>query len=114
MYTAAVVRVLGKRLSPLEGHVLNVSETGIAVELDVQLTAGQAVTVEFQVAGLGTIRWAGQEGGEWPRFAAAAEVVRQDDAEDFAGGPYRIALRWLQLPTMAQAQIARFVAAHTG
>jgi c-di-GMP-binding flagellar brake protein YcgR len=91
--------------SPLEGHVLDLSETGMAVEVDSLIPVGQAVTVEFRVAGLG--RMIDQQ---WTEFVAAAVVVRHDELEDFPQGPYKIALRFARIGTMAQAQIARFVA----
>jgi c-di-GMP-binding flagellar brake protein YcgR len=105
MYTSAIVRVLAQRSEPLEGHVLDLSETGMAVQVDSLIPVGQAVTVEFRVAGLGRITH-----DQWAEFAVAAVVVRQDDLEDFPNGPYRIALRFVRIGTMAQAQIARFVA----
>jgi c-di-GMP-binding flagellar brake protein YcgR len=104
MYTSVTVRVLGKRGEPLEGHVLNLSETGMSVQLDEMMAAGQPLGVEFVVAGLGLFR-----NGTWPVFALAAEVIRVDDLEDFPMGPYRVALRFERVPTMVQAQIARFV-----
>jgi c-di-GMP-binding flagellar brake protein YcgR len=104
MYTSVTVRVLGKRGEPLEGHVLNLSETGMSVQLDEMMAAGQPLGVEFVVAGLGLFR-----NGTWPAFALAAEVIRVDDLEDFPMGPYRVALRFERVPTMVQAQIARFV-----
>ena len=105
MYTTAIVRVLAQPGSPLEGHVLDLSETGMAVEVDSLIPVGQAVTVEFRVVGLG--RMTNQQ---WTEFVAAAVVVRQDELEDFPQGPYKIALRFARIGTMAQAQIARFVA----
>ena len=107
MYTSAVVRVLASRQPPLEGHVVDLSETGIAVQVDEKIKPGSAVTVEFTVSGLGRAR-----GGQWPMFAAAAEVLRLDDVEDFPGGPYKTALRFIRLPSIVQAQIARYVMAH--
>jgi len=107
MYTQAVVRVLSQRGMPLEGHVLDLSETGLAVQVDEKIPVGQAVTVEFRVAGLGRV-----VADQWSEFAAAAIVVRQDDLEDFPDGPYKLALRFVRINTMAQAQIARFVATH--
>jgi c-di-GMP-binding flagellar brake protein YcgR len=109
MYTSAVLRVLSRKGEPIEGHVLNISETGMAVEVDSLVAVGQPVTVEFRVAGLGRII-----GGQWGEFAAAAEVVRVDDLEDFPQGPYRIALKFVRISTMAQAQIARYIATHPG
>ena len=109
MYSQAVVRLLGQRSVPLEGHVLDLSETGMAVQVDERIPVGQAVTVEFRVSGLGRVA---EE--QWSEFAAAAIVVRQDGVEDFPGGPYKIALRFVRIGTMAQAQIARFVATHPG
>jgi len=105
MYTRLNLRVLSRAGGPLEGHVLDISETGMSVQVDDQIPVGQPVTVEFTVAGLGRLR---QE--EWPSIAAAAEVVRIDDLADFPKGPYRTALRFVRISTMAQAQIARFVA----
>ncbi|MCL2646539.1 MAG: PilZ domain-containing protein [Phycisphaerales bacterium] len=105
MYTKLSLRVLSKAGGPLEGHVLDISETGMSVQIDDQVPVGQPVTVEFAIAGLGRLR---QE--EWPTIAAAAEVVRIDDLADFPQGPYRTALRFVRMSTMAQAQIARFVA----
>ena len=105
MYTRLSLRVLSKAGGPLEGHVLNISETGMSVQIDDQVPVGQPVTVEFTIAGLGRLR---QE--EWPTLAAAAEVVRIDDLADFPHGPYRTALRFVRISTMAQAQIARYVA----
>jgi hypothetical protein len=107
MYTSAIVRVLSQRGVPLEGHVVDLSETGMAVQVDSLIPVGQAVTVEFQVAGLGRLA-----GTEWTMYAVAAQVVRHDDLEDFPGGPYKIALRFVRIGTMAQGQIARFVATH--
>jgi hypothetical protein len=105
MYTSAIVRVLAQRGEPLEGHVVDLSETGMAVQVDSLIPVGQAVTVEFRVAGLGRIA-----DDQWTEFQAAAVVVRQDDVEDFPNGPYKMALRFVRIGTMAQAQIARFVA----
>jgi len=107
MYTSVMLRILSQRTSPIEGHVLDVSENGIAIEVDTLVPVGHVVTVEFQVAGIGHLR---RE--EWPEFAAAAEVVRHDDLDDFPQGPYKMALRFIKVSTMAQAQIARFVATH--
>jgi hypothetical protein len=104
MYSSAVVRVLSKRNGPLEGHVTNLSETGMVVSIDEKIGIGQPVTVEFQVAGLGR-----PKNEQWPVFPVAGEVVRVDDCEDFPGGPYCVALRFVRIPTMVQAAIARFV-----
>ena len=109
MYSSAVVRVLSRKGEPIEGHVLNLSENGMAVEVDSLIGVGQPVTVEFRVAGLGRV-----VGDQWSEFAAAAEVARIDDQEDFPAGPYRIALKFLRISTMSQAQIARYVATHPG
>ena len=109
MYSSVVVRVLSRKGAPIEGHVLNLSENGIAVEIDSQIAVGQAVTVEFRIAGLGRV-----VGDQWSEFAAAAEVARIDDLDDFPQGPYRIALKFVRISTMAQAQIARYVATHPG
>jgi c-di-GMP-binding flagellar brake protein YcgR len=105
MYTSAIVRILAQCGSPLEGHVLDLSETGMAVQIDSLIPVGQAVTVEFRVAGLGRVT-----DDQWTEFAVAAVVVRQDELDDFPNGPYKIALRFVRIGTMAQAQIARFVA----
>ena len=107
MYTTVVVRVLSRQTPPLDGHVIDLSETGIAVELDEKIKPGSAVTVEFSVSGLGRTR-----NGTWPTFAAAAEVLRLDNLEDFPGGPYKTALRFIRLPSIVQAQIARYVISH--
>lgn len=109
MYSLAIVRVLSQKGDPLEGHVIDLSETGMAVQLDSIVPVGQAVTVEFRVSGLGRIVHE-----EWAEFAAAAVVVRHDDMDDFPAGPYKTALRFVRIGTMAQAQIARFVATHPG
>ena len=53
MYTQAVVRVLSSKGPPLEGHILDLSETGMLVDLETRIPVGQAVTVEFRVSGLG-------------------------------------------------------------
>jgi hypothetical protein len=74
--------------------------------VDHKIKPGSAVTVEFSVSGLGRIR-----GNHWPTFAAAAEVLRLDNEEDFPGGPYRTALRFIRLPSIVQAQIARYILA---
>jgi len=105
MYTSVLLRNLSQRTAGIEGHVLDVCENGIAIEADFLVPVGQVVTVEFQVAGIGHLR---QQA--WPEFAAACEVVRHDDVEDFPQGPYKMALRFVKVSTMAQAQIARFVA----
>ncbi len=107
MYTSASVRVLARQDGAIEGHVINLSETGMVVEIDDLVGAGQAVTVEFSVAGLGRTR-----AGDWPTYAVAGEVVRIDDLDDFPKGPYRTAIRFVRIPTMAQAQIARFIVTH--
>lgn len=109
MYSWARVRVLAQRDSEIEAHVLDISETGMALEMDSLVPVGQPVTIEFRLSGLGRIR-----DGEWTEFAAAAEIVRHDQVDDFPGGPYKVAVRFVQMPTMAQAQIARFVATHPG
>ncbi len=103
MYTSLVVRPLARRQGPLEGHVVNLSETGMMAELDEILPIGQPVAVEFSVAGLGLFRHEA-----WPTFSLAAEVVRLDDFDDFPQGPYKVALRFERVPTMVQAQIVRF------
>jgi hypothetical protein len=107
MYTSAMLRVLSQRIEPIEAHVIDVSENGIAVEADTLVPVGQVVTVEFQIAGLGALR-----GDQWAQYAAAAQVVRHDHLDDFPHGPHRMALRFVQISTMTQAQIARFVATH--
>lgn len=107
MYTAASLRVLSRQDGPLDGHVVDLSETGMAVEIDEQLPVGTAVTVEFSVSGLGRQRSSSEE---WPTYAVAAEVMRIDGLDDFPFGPYRTALKFVRVPTMVQAQIARFVA----
>jgi hypothetical protein len=84
--------------------VVDLSETGLAVEVDERIGVGQPVTVEFSIAGLGRMR-----GEQWPTFAAAGEVVRIDNLDDFPQGPYRTAVRFVRIATMVQAQIARFV-----
>ena len=107
MYSAVVLRVLGARREPLEGHALNLSETGLAVEVDHRIPPGTPVAVEFTVAGLGRCR-----GAQWPVLVAAAEVVRDASQEDFPRGPYRVGLRFLRISSITQAQIARFVVGH--
>jgi len=109
MYSSAVVRVLSQKGLLIEGHVLDISENGIAVELDSLVAIGQAVTIEFRVSGLGRVAQ-----GEWSEFAAAGEVVRHENLDDFPGGPYKHAVRFVRMATMSQAQIARFVATHGG
>ena len=109
MYSSVVVRVLSRKTAPIEGHVINISENGIAVEIDSQIAVGQAVTLEFRIAGLGRVVT-----DQWSEFAVAAEVARIDDLDDFPQGPYRIALKFVRISTMAQAQIARYVATHPG
>jgi c-di-GMP-binding flagellar brake protein YcgR len=104
MYTAVTVRALARRGEPMEGHVLNLSETGMSVQLDDMLPVGQPLAVEFTVAGLGLFR-----NDTWPTFSLAAEVIRIDDLDDFPMGPYKIALRFERVPTIVQAQIARFI-----
>jgi c-di-GMP-binding flagellar brake protein YcgR len=109
MYTLAVIRVLSRKGEPMEGHILDLSETGMAVQVDSLIPVGQAVTIEFRVAGLGRIAH-----DEWTEFAAAAQVVRHDNLDDFPAGPYKTALRFVRIGTIPQAQIARFVATHPG
>jgi len=105
MYSFAIVRVLSQRAAPIEAYVLDISENGMAIEADTLVNVGEAITVEFRIAGVGQLR-----NEEWPEFAVAGVVVRHDDLDDFPQGPYRMALRFAQLPTMTQAQIARYVA----
>ena len=107
MYSAVVLRVLGARREPLDGHALNVSETGMAVEVDYKIQPGTPVAVEFTVSGLGRPR-----GKQWPVMVAAAEVVRDASQEDFPQGPYRVGLRFLRISSITQAQIARYVVSH--
>jgi c-di-GMP-binding flagellar brake protein YcgR len=109
MYTQAVVRVLSTKGPPLEGHLLDLSENGMRVDLDSRIAVGQAVTVEFRVAGMGRI-----VEGEWSQFVAAAVVVRENEEGDLPGGPYQLGLRFVRISTMAQGQIARFVATQPG
>jgi c-di-GMP-binding flagellar brake protein YcgR len=104
MYTEVKIRPLGKRMEPLAGHALNVSETGIAVELDQRLPIGEAVALTFTIAGMGRLHR-----DAWPTYTVAAEVVRQAEEEDFPAGPYRLGLRFDRMPTIIQAQIARYV-----
>ena len=107
MYTFASLRVLSRRDDPMEGHVINLSETGMIVEIDNLIAIGQPVTIEFTISGLGRLR-----GDAWPGYAVAAEVVRIDGVAEFPQGPYRVAVRFVRIPTMAQAQIARYIATH--
>jgi len=107
MYSTVVVRVLSEQSEPVDGHAVNMSESGLAVELDRLVPPGSPVTVEFSVSGLGRAR-----PDEWPVFVAAAEVLRHDDVDDFPGGPYKTALRFVRIPTIVQAQIARYIASH--
>jgi hypothetical protein len=79
----------------------------MVVEIDSLIPIGQAVTLEFQISGLGRVR-----DDMWPTFAVAGEVVRIDDLAEFPQGPYRVALRFVRIPTMTQAAIARYVATH--
>lgn len=109
MYSQVTVRVLNQKSEPIEGHALNVSESGLAAELDHLIPAGSPVTVEFAVAGLGRAR-----PQQWPTFVATAEVTRTQDVDDFPGGPYHTAFRFVRIPTIVQAQIARYVACHAG
>ena len=105
MYSTVTLRILADRKEPLEGHIRDLSESGMCVELDELVPIGAPVAIEFCLSGLGRFR-----GQEWPQFAATAEVTRHDDLDDFPQGPYKIALRFVKLPTMTQAQIARYVA----
>lgn len=107
-YTTVTLRRLGQRLMPLEGHVVNLCENGMSVQLDETIAIGTPVTVEFSIAGLGATRSAA-----WPVIAAAGEVIRldSDEAVDFPCGPYRMAIKFARLSTIAQAQIARFAIA---
>lgn len=105
MYTSAIVRILAQRENPIEGSVLDLSENGMAIDLDRLVPVGQAVAIEFRIAGLGAVR-----DGEWAEYTAVGEVLRHDDVDDFPGGPYRTAIRFGRIATMTQAQIARFVA----
>ena len=109
MYSFATVRMLGQRTGPIEGYVIDVSETGLALEVDTLIPVGQTVTVQFRIAGLGALRHE-----TWAEYAAAAEVVRHEDVDDFPSGPYRIGLRFVRVSTMTQAKIARFVATQPG
>lgn len=109
MYSSAVVRILNKKHKPIDGHVRNISETGLAVEMDDLVEEGSPVTVEFSVSGLGRER-----AQTWPTFAATAEVVRHQDVEDFPQGPYHTALRFVRISSITQAQIARYIAVYGG
>lgn len=107
MYSVVVVRVLNKRQEPLDGHALNISESGLAVQIDEIVPPGSPVTVEFSLAGLGRER-----AQSWPTFVATAEVVRNQEVEEFPGGPYHTALKFVRIPSIVQAQIARYIAVY--
>ena len=107
MYSVVVLRVLNKRQEPLEGHALDISESGLAVQIDELVPPGSPVTVEFSLAGLGRER-----AQSWPTFVATAEVVRNQDVEEFPNGPYHTALRFVRIPSIVQAQIARYIAVY--
>ena len=66
MYTRVTVRVLNEKSDPIDGHVLDLSEIGLAVEIDKLVPMGSPITIEFAVSGLGRLR-----GADWPTFAAA-------------------------------------------
>ncbi len=104
MYTCAIIRVLQERSEPCEGHILNISESGMAVEIDRGIELGQAVTIEFSVAGMGRLMHEC-----WPMFATTAEVTRCHQHPDFPNGPYTVGLRFLRITTMTQAQITRYI-----
>lgn len=104
MYTCAVIRVLNERSEPCEGHILNISESGMAVEIDRDVEIGAAVTVEFSVAGLGRLFHE-----HWPTFATTAEITRCFQPQDFPNGPYTVGLRFIRVTTMTQAQITRYI-----
>ena len=109
MYTSVTVRILSQREAPMDAHVLDISETGMAIEMDYLPPLGQAVSVEFRVSGLGRVR-----NDQWTELAAAAQVVRHDNLDDFPCGPYKVGLRFVRISTMTQAQIARFIATQPG
>lgn len=106
MYTSVAIRVLQERSEPCEGHILNISESGMAVEIDRNIEVGAAVTVEFSVAGMGRLN---RE--QWPLFVTTAEVTRSAQQQDFPNGPYVVGLRYLRITTMTQAQITRYILA---
>jgi hypothetical protein len=104
-YSLAVVRPVSLRGPPLEGHVLDLSDTGMSVQLDIRIPVGRMVTVEFRIAGLGCV-----SDDQWSKMVVAANVVRQDGVKDFPGGPYRLALRFVQPSIEVREKIAQFVA----
>lgn len=106
MYTCAIIRVLQERSEPCEGHILNISESGMAVQIDRHIEVGSAITIEFSVAGLGRLMHE-----RWPMFATTAEVTRSFQPADFPNGPFTVGLRFLRISTMTQAQITRYILA---
>jgi c-di-GMP-binding flagellar brake protein YcgR len=106
MYTKVVVRALNEKSDPIDGHALDLSEIGLAIELDRLVPIGSPITIEFSVSGLGRLR-----GSDWPTFAAAGEVVRHANVEDFPQGPYLTGVRFVRIPSIVQGQIARYISA---
>jgi len=106
MYTKVAVRVLNEKSDAIDGHAIDMSEIGMAVELDRLVPIGSSITIEFSVSGLGRLR-----GTQWPTFVAAGEVVRHANIEDFPGGPYLTGVRFFRIPSIVQGQIARYISA---
>ncbi len=84
--------VMARRLTEtgthrLHGHVYDVSEGGVRIELDEPLELGESIAVRL---GLPGAPW--EHGGE-----ASASVVWVNDAEDDPG-PRRMALRFVEFP----------------
>ena len=104
MYSHAVVRAGMSRSLAIEGYVLNLSETGVALEIDTLVDVGTEVTLELQVSCLGKI-----VDGEWAHATAEARLLRQDELHDFPGGPYRVGLRFTSLPAELKEAIGRYL-----
>ncbi len=82
MYTTVTA---SRGASQLDGHVYDISESGVRIELDEPLTPGESVGLRFRLPGAHF------------RVEASASVVWVADVEDDPG-PRRIALRFIEFP----------------
>ena len=91
MYTEIHVRTRGKRNYQWQGHVYDVSATGLRFELDEQLEAGAEIEIRATLPG---------ESAK-TTFRANGRIVRlHDDAEE--RGPMRMGMRFTSFPDSTQ------------
>ena len=99
MYTAVTARRRRGRPASLCGHVYDISQAGLRIELDEPLQPDESVTLRLDLPAAGTVN-------------ASARVVWVSDGHDDPG-PRRAALRFTRFATPAdRAGLARLLASN--